>query len=452
MVSRRFARRTLPVALAVTAMLTLSAALSGAVASPDTDPPAPADPAQATQVASSHEPSVETAPKAEPMAALDGGWVGPPMLPRIHDWDVAMGMIFDENTQTVGRQKLTFKLPKMTVMFYGGVCFISESGDKVVQYGRYGAYDGCRSYPKEVAEAIDTMISKVPTAAVYSWAGVGGETWVQSPAGASQPFGLFPPITVRSVAFGSIPVQATVHLSQSVRDGLIVPFHFAQIISLGAMAEGTMIPGLGPAPASNGRGAVGVQFPPTFTGSLDIRLSDVTVDGVPLAVGDNCAASAGLKMSPNTNGFLYSGLSEPVKGEPGEFKVSDPRKSYLPGNVDIGAFSGCTSGSEGLDPLLTSMISGPDNPIDQTLISGYAIWCTPNFYIGDGVPVGREACDLNYAPPTGDMSLAAGRAASRTSQSPPEMPKEMLDALPAPVRKQLKQLMAQLASRGNAVK
>ena len=450
MVSRRFARRTLPVALAVTAMLTLSAALSGAVASPDTDPPALAGPPQVTQVESSHRPSVETAPKAEPMAALDGGWVGPPMLPRIQDWDVAFGMIFDENTQTVGRQKLTFKLPKMTVMFYGGTCFIYNTGDtiRVTQYGRYGAYDGCKSYPKEVAEAIDKMISKVPAAAAPYWLGLGGDVWVQSPAGASQPFGLFPPITVRSVAFGSIPVQATVHLSQSVRDGLIVPFHFSQIVSMFDMAEGTEVPGFGPAPA--GEGAVALMVPPIFTGSLDIRLSDVTVDGVPLAVGDNCAASASLKMSPK--GGFRDGSDPIVKGEPGEFSAAYEGKSYLPGNVDIGAFSGCTSGSEGLDPLLTSMISGPDNHIDETLISGYTIWCMPNFYIGDGVPVGREACDLNYAPPTGDMSLAAGRAASRTSQSPPEMPKEMLDALPAPVRKQLKQLMAQLASRGNAVK
>jgi len=65
-----------------------------------------------------------------------------------------------------------------------------------------------------------------------------------------------------------------------------------------------------------------------------------------------------------------------TKGTPYEYNPF-----YLPGyaqgNVDIPAFTGCRDGSEDVSRLLTALVSGPDNPIESTLVQPLGLpWCT----------------------------------------------------------------------------
>jgi hypothetical protein len=164
--------------------------------------------------------------------------------------------------------------------------------------------------------------------------------WVVSPPGSAQPFGIFAPIRTTVLAFGSIPVTATVHLSQIVVKG--------QPEAFTVFASGTQNPPK-------------ITLPTVVNGRLQLRLSDVAVDQVPLDVGPSCQLSTPMKLqvvgiSPVYNLFFGGPLS---------------------GAATIPSFAGCHNGSEDLDPLITGMISGGGNPV--SLRQGVlGKWIEPN--------------------------------------------------------------------------
>ena len=374
-------------------------------------------------------PSTSTLGTATPMVRTSNaaGWVGPPFLPRIQDLQTAAGIVFDDVEQTVARQKLTFRMPAVTAMTYVASCFLDSAGN-LFQFGRltflFGTCPAAQEY-------FDDAIAAIPPAARANGAiGIGAEAWFQSPPGSQRPFGLLPPVRVNSVAFGSIPLTAIVHISQPLRDGTIQPLSMRWLTTATAVPAGVVIPGYGPAPG----GQIFFAPPPIFGGPVEIRLSDVEVDGVPVPVGNDCAAAAELAFHPRA-GYYDSGAPQ-QKGEPGEFSPLGADPGYLPGTVDIAPFSNCRDGGEDLAPLLTNMISGPGNHIDMTQIAPIGFWCgipdPPSTYPDK---VGDVYCDLNEAPPVG-QTMTAQRAKS-TASSAQSLPASFLDELPATVRKQL---------------
>jgi hypothetical protein len=179
--------------------------------------------------------------------------------------------------------------------------------------------------------------------------------WVVSPHGAAQPFGIFPTIKTTVLAFGSIPVTATVHLSQVVVKGQPEAF---TIFTSGESAPPFTI------------------LPAVVNGRVQLRLSDVSVDQVPLDVGPSCQLSTPMKLQlvglhPAYNLF-YGGP--------------------LNGTAAIPSFSGCRNGGEDLDPLITGMISGGGNSI--SLRQGdLGNWIEPN-----------GPCDSQCSPPLSHAS------------------------------------------------
>ncbi|MFD4191452.1 DUF6801 domain-containing protein [Amycolatopsis thermoflava] len=95
----------------------------------------------------------------------------------------------------------------------------------------------------------------------------------------------------------------------------------------------------------------GGLFTPTIDMTIRVNLvvSNVKQDGVPIAVGPDCRT-----VSP---------LVIPMKGQTSLVPGS---KSTMESTFDIPAFSGCGV-SEDLDPLLTGLISGPGNRMTTTL-------------------------------------------------------------------------------------
>lgn len=198
---------------------------------------------------------------------------------------------------------------------------------------------------------------------------------LQSSANAKKPYGLIGPIVVRTVAFGSIPIEAEVQLQQ-VRDsvGKTVGLEFKS-------AESVFCPGLGPFPdgTTDHIKDIGMR------GDLNVAIVGLRVDGVNLKLRETCrtAKPAAIAVTapdyyrvtrgfdrdfyietgpgatplppdqvPSAENLLTTPTFQPVKG------------GLLTGKVTISAFSGClTSGGEDISRLLTATVSGDDNHV-----------------------------------------------------------------------------------------
>ncbi|KQY55455.1 hypothetical protein [Nocardioides sp. Soil796] len=174
--------------------------------------------------------------------------------------------------------------------------------------------------------------------------------------------GLVARVPVNLVAFGSIPATATLTLRQPKLNGKLRPFT-ANIWDTNS-------------PLNKG-------CDPNFTtrtstiveGKLEVTLSDLTVDGVPVDLGKSCRTESlvDLRMwnegayTPGGGGTLaaYDGLHGPSLGP-----LNSPYHQELDGQqipastgITIPPFTGCGVGGEDLSPIVSAMASGPNNPV-----------------------------------------------------------------------------------------
>ena len=186
--------------------------------------------------------------------------------------------------------------------------------------------------------------------------------YMVSPNGASKPYGEFPPVTVRTAAFGAIPVEATVHVSQ-LRDDidLPVPIRLVQVLKQFGGNIGKQLVG----DAEGG-------------GEVSVRVSDLKVDGVPVDLGASCITATPARLDLVGNGYVIGGGAPP----------RDPNVNFnaalggrLNGMIDLPAFIGCGVGSEDLSPMVTGLVSGPDNPVLMQ-VSGINPACFPGSVYG----------------------------------------------------------------------
>lgn len=258
---------------------------------------------------------------------------------------------------TVKRSKLNVHLPQTILRTWFLSCPI-KAGAITGGTGPDGNRQ-CEGFP----------VKEFPSDPVNQFATI-GYMWVQSPRGADQPYGIFPPVRVHTVAFGSIPVTATVNVRQYSHGGVVDPIPFSQSFEQdGTAPAGRIIPGYEEYGPSLGPTSVFVRGIQSHA-PVEVRLSDISVDGVGLPVGPSCRASQARLDVTTATGWgeaaVLAGLRDPVKGAPDEFRVVGPAPSYLQGNIDIPAFTGCRNGADDLSRLITAMVSGSDNPLDIT--------------------------------------------------------------------------------------
>ena len=154
---------------------------------------------------------------------------------------------------------------------------------------------------------------------------------------------VLPPARATLLAFGFVPVSATIQISE------IGSLNLALVSC--APANKCPIP-----PPQN------VAL---FFGLVSLRISNVDVNGVPLNVGAHCQTATPFNLE--------------LTGIPPAYNVG-LIQGVLTGTVTVPPFSGCSDGTENLDPIFDATVSGPGNFVKVT----QAPICTPT--TGGGCP------------------------------------------------------------------
>jgi hypothetical protein len=196
-----------------------------------------------------------------------------------------------------------------------------------------------------------------------------GRAYMVSPEGAPANYGYLPPITVRSVGFGLIPVEATVQVSQRRENGY--PIASEAILSGADYYD----------PASATGFSRQVAEPTVVEDAFNVQILAVKVDGVDLALTGDCRTVTPAPVHMVGPGYT---IPEPF-GVPADhaflnnqekfFQTADPSTFFNPlwggqldGTITIPAFTGCTTASgDDLSALMTLSVSGPGNPISARI-------------------------------------------------------------------------------------
>jgi hypothetical protein len=187
----------------------------------------------------------------------------------------------------------------------------------------------------------------------------------------------FPSIRATFLGFGFMPVTATVHLTQAG----------PPLLSDCPAEDGTTRPECVPILVvvfNHTRGPTGPigSFQVVTVADVSLRLSDVTVNGEPLDVGDDCRSTGSLSTpdSPVESGRLVlTGGNQPADPTPQYAAIAFG--GALAGAPTIPPLTGCNGADEDLDPLFNAVVSGPDN--DAKIVQGplcatiFPLNCTP---------------------------------------------------------------------------
>lgn len=225
-----------------------------------------------------------------------------------------------------------------------------------------------------------------PLGPVASFNNVFVSAWFVSPAGSKQHYGIAPPITVRTVAFGSIPVVATISVRQRLAsDGLPLPFTTETPERVYADGSGDL-----------------TVDPVVVKDAFDVKVTKLSVDGVGLILTGPCVTAHPAPIDVSSEGFTI-----PRSVGDGPF---DPTKNFygvkggtLAGTIDIPAFHGCTTNSgDDVSRLLTASVSGSGNPLTLRVGNTSCMTIVKNVSVppgpGDDTPA-KAHCDPDVTPP-----------------------------------------------------
>lgn len=193
--------------------------------------------------------------------------------------------------------------------------------------------------------------------------------FLRSSKGASEPWGIVGPFTARTVAFGSIPVEASVELRQ-VRDSenLPVGLEIKQKTAIYCSGQGPYPPILG--------GSNDHWFPTTVSGQAGVAVTALKVDGVDLQLKPGCSTSKPGTLALKSPDWYSMNPENLIPGVSPNSKVAGAKPylttryfgmangGLLEGTVEIPDFADCvTTQGEDVSRLLTATVSGADNPV-----------------------------------------------------------------------------------------
>ncbi|MFE7227518.1 hypothetical protein ACFU7D_22190 [Nocardioides sp. NPDC057577] len=213
----------------------------------------------------------------------------------------------------------------------------------------------------------------------------GGNVYLVAPSGSPHNYGISPDITVRTLAFGAIPVEATVRLEQRRADGLPVPLVGETTTCALNIPDG-------------GRQALDT----VIDDELHTRVTSLVVDGVRIRLGDTCRTAVPGAMHLRGKGYLagWDGNQQvdPPKlplWDKGLFNLSTGGR--LTGTIDVPRFGGCvTADGDDLSSLLTATVSGSAFPLSTN--QGSAFGCTKPKPGGGTLPPGPGESTVESVP------------------------------------------------------
>jgi hypothetical protein len=183
--------------------------------------------------------------------------------------------------------------------------------------------------------------------------------WMVSPDGSAHNYGDSPLIRVRTVAFGAVPVEAALQVSQR-RDahGLPKPLH--------AYQDSGSLNHLDPRVAGQDRAYVD---PAQFDSPVTLVVKSLKVDGIDARLRDGCSTGTPARLQLTSPALVGNPASSSSRGTFDQAKgFAGTLGGTLTGNLAIPAFGSCrTASGEDLGRLLTAAISGPDNPVTVRL-------------------------------------------------------------------------------------
>lgn len=184
-----------------------------------------------------------------------------------------------------------------------------------------------------------------------------------SPVGAPEPYGYLAPMTIRTVGFGLMPVEATVQVSQRRAGNYPAPV----AVSLNSVYH----------KYPNTLKAYDFVVEPTRVEDyFDVRILDAKVDGQSLGLTGQCRTVEPALMSMVGPGYTiddpykYSGYQDDWH------EAADPTKFFHPiyggqlqGKLTLPAFTGCTTASgDDLSGLMTKAVSGGDTTVTAQVL------------------------------------------------------------------------------------
>lgn len=194
------------------------------------------------------------------------------------------------------------------------------------------------------------------------------QAFLLSPQGSADPYGRSSLIPVRTVVFGSLPIEASLQIVQDRdADGYPIPLRFQPIEEYYITPAGA---------------EVVRTLPTTLSAQISVAVASIAVDGVDLRLRPGC--ETGPQSTIQAESQVFDAAVDPVLDT--RVAADGFQGGTLRGAVDIAPFKGCvTEAGDNVDGILTSMISGGDNPAIVT----YGLFaCFPGVTdLGGAIPV-----------------------------------------------------------------
>lgn len=219
-----------------------------------------------------------------------------------------------------------------------------------------------------------------------------------SPAGAAHNYGNSIPVTVRTVAFGSIPVQAEIEFEQPRVDGLPTPMQARQQIDRYRVRQ---------PPYGSWQHYHDMQG----DGDLIVRVRQLSVDGVDVRLRPGCRTTRPATLTLTGRGYWDGDPAVDTKQNWVAGHYTGGNGGLITGTVAVPAFGPCaTADGEDLGPLLTATVSGGGVNLRMHQSPSVCLNYLPPFYVRNGPP------------PPGAATPEAANCPVGTDQMPPEVP------------------------------
>lgn len=197
---------------------------------------------------------------------------------------------------------------------------------------------------------------------------VGGAAYLVSPEGAPATYGYLEPMTVRTVGFGLMPIEATVQVSQRRENGYPLPL-VVDYVSTYQYYPGTY------------QYKAFVALPTKVEDAFNVEILNVRLDGMDLELVPGCRTVEPAPVSMIGPGYT---VPDPMRSRDyleKWYDTADPAAFFNPikggqlaGTMTIPPFTGCvTASGDDLSAMMTTAVSGPGNTVVAQVLGPCAL-------------------------------------------------------------------------------